>query len=299
MPRTTHAAAGRARRSPGRSLRRATVVMATLALAVAVTGTGGAPAVAAPASATSAPSSRAASGAPEVRYRPIDPRALAGRTAAPARAASGGGRYNVNGYNWGGYVMTAGNAATAPFGGAVAAAADWIEPTVTCSHPDDVFAPWVGLDGDGSPTVEQLGVQTDCFRGAAAYQLWTEMYPAAPVYQSTTTYPVGPGDHMEAGVQYSGGTFYLTMRDITRGWVYLSQATMSGAQRVSAEAIVEAPTGAYPNFGTLNFTSTQLNYGPIGQEPVTALDPSYLGVFQARTNPTDSQGNWSMTYLHE
>jgi hypothetical protein len=74
---------------------------------------------------------------------------------------------------------------------------------------------------------------------------------------------------------------------------------MAGAKRASAEAIVEAPTGVYPNFGTLNFTYTQLNYGPIGQEPVTALDPSYNGVFQARTNPTDGQGNWSMTYLHE
>src|SRR5581483_12446319 len=50
---------------------------------------------------------------------------------------------------WGGYVATA-----AP-GTFTTASASWTIPRVTCLKDRDYYAPWVGIDGDGSPTVEQ------------------------------------------------------------------------------------------------------------------------------------------------
>src|SRR4051794_7230508 len=82
---------------------------------------------------------------------------------------------SFSGGNWGGY---------ASFGSWTTATASWTEPSVTCRSSNDLFAPWVGIDGDGSSTVEQTGVATDCSSGRPVYQAWYEMYPAAPVYYS-------------------------------------------------------------------------------------------------------------------
>ena len=64
------------------------------------------------------------------------------------------------GGNWGGYVS---------FGSFTTATASWTEPSVTCNSTNDLFAPWVGIDGDGSSTVEQTGVATDCSSGRPVY----------------------------------------------------------------------------------------------------------------------------------
>src|SRR3954452_22827871 len=67
---------------------------------------------------------------------------------APTRSI--GGAYNINGYNWGGYVATG-----ATF---TSVSATWTEPTATCNSGNDLYAPWVGIDGYSSSTVEQTGV---------------------------------------------------------------------------------------------------------------------------------------------
>ena len=210
----------------------------------------------------------------------------------PARhAALGHGHtYNVNGYNWGGYAATG--------SGFTSVAATRKTPSVTCNSRSDLYAPWVGLDGYGSSSVEQTGVATDCSSGRAVNEPWYEMYPAAPVYLSTSSYPVSAGDSIHASVVYAGSSRYtLTLSNQTRGWNYTTTKTLSSARRSSAEVIIESPPGRYPNFGTISFTGSTVNGSSLSSFGPTALDPSN-GVYEAHTGAL-SGGNFSITYQHE
>jgi Peptidase A4 family len=212
--------------------------------------------------------------------------------AVPATAAAAQGmafkplHWNTNGYNWGGYAATG--------SGFTSVSASWTEPTATCNSSNDLYAPWVGLDGYGSSTVEQTGVQSSCSssRGNAVDQAWYEMYPANPVYLSTSSYPVSSGNVISASVTYAGSSKYtLTLTDSTKGWTYTTTKTLSSGTRESAEVIIESPTGDYPDFGTLNFTSATVNGEDIGAFGPTALDPSSNGITEAHTSALNSSGN--------
>jgi hypothetical protein len=200
--------------------------------------------------------------------------------------------YNINGYNWGGYAATG--------SGFTSVSATWSEPNATCNSRNDLYAPWVGIDGYGTSTVEQTGVATDCSSGRAVYQAWYEMYPAAPVYLSTTSYPVAPGNSIHATVTYAGSSRYtLTLQNTSRGWTFTTTKTLNSARRRSAEVIIESPTGAYPNFGSITFTGATVNGATLGSFNPTALDPSANGVYEARTGALSGGTSFSMTYLHE
>ncbi|WP_409186823.1 G1 family glutamic endopeptidase [Amycolatopsis sp. VS8301801F10] len=108
-----------------------------------------------------------------------------------------------------------------------------------------MFAPWVGIDGDGSSTVEQTGVATDCSSGSPQYQAWYEMYPAAPVYYSASEAPVKAGDHITATVTRSSNSYKLDLRNDTQGWTKTTTQSLN-AKHSSAEAIIESPTDSYP-----------------------------------------------------
>lgn len=161
--------------------------------------------------------------------------------------------------NWSGYAATGGQFTSV--------SAAWTQPAVTCTAQDTFSSFWVGLDGDGTQTVEQTGTEADCASGTAAYSGWYEMFPANPVNYSN---PVQPGDAMSASVTTSGnGTFTLTLTDQTQGWNQVTTQTSASAQLGSAEVIAEAPsstTGVLPlsNFGTVNFTAATANGAPIG-----------------------------------
>jgi hypothetical protein len=218
--------------------------------------------------------------------------------AVPVTAAAAQGlsfrplHYNINGYNWGGYAATG--------SGFTSVAASWTEPRATCNSSNDLYAPWVGIDGYGTSTVEQTGVATDCSSGSPVDQAWYEMYPANPVYLSLSSYPVSAGDAISASVTYAGSRRYtLKLTDSTRGWTYSTTKSLS-AQRASAEVIIESPTGAYPNFGTLNFNSATVNGTSLGSFGPVALDPSSNGTTEARTGALGSGGtSFAETFLHE
>lgn len=201
-------------------------------------------------------------------------------------------QYNTNGYNWGGYAATG--------SGFSSVSASWTEPDATCNSSNDLYAPWVGIDGYGSSSVEQTGVATDCSSGSPVNQAWYEMYPANPVYLSLSSYPVSAGDHITASVNYVGSNRYtLKLTDSSRGWTYTTTKSTT-AQRTSAEVIIESPTGAYPDFGTLNFTSATVNGKSLGSAGPVALDPSSNGTFEASTGGLGSGGtSFSETFLAE
>ncbi|MFJ9692601.1 G1 family glutamic endopeptidase [Kitasatospora sp. NPDC101183] len=175
--------------------------------------------------------------------------APAPHTARPAYGAhhfGHGPRYD--GGVWGGYV--------AQGSGFQSVTGSWTMPAVQCNTSSDLFAPWVGIDGYGSQTVEQTGVQADCSSGSPVYSAWYEMYPAPPQYFSD---PVDAGDVFTASVVNSGGGSYtLQISDTTKGWSESTVQQLDG-QNVSAEAVIESPSQSYPSFNRLDFTNVTVN----------------------------------------
>ena len=192
-------------------------------------------------------------------------------SAAPAAASVSYGpiRPNIQTSNWGGYVALSGDYTKI--------VGSWTEPQVTCNSDSNLFAPWVGIDGDGSQTVEQTGVQTDCSSGSPVMSPWYEMYPAAPVYWSET---IKVGDKITGKVIANGSNYTLTLTDTTQGWTKTFHKTGNDSD-VSAEAVIESPPSSYPTFSKLTFTGVRVNgqvlssYGPTayasGQYTPTAL----------------------------
>ncbi|SFK13463.1 G1 family glutamic endopeptidase [Amycolatopsis sacchari] len=188
--------------------------------------------------------------------------------AGPAAAAPVFGAHSFAGGNWGGYVS---------FGSFTTATASWTEPSVTCNSRNDLFAPWVGIDGDGSSTVEQTGVATDCSSGRPVYQAWYEMYPAAPVYYSNT---VSAGDHISATVTRTGtNTYQLSISDTTKGWTKTVTKSLT-SRHSSAEAIIESPTDSYPTInGGVTFTGVKFNGTNLASTSPSALDADDRGTY--------------------
>jgi hypothetical protein len=170
--------------------------------------------------------------------------------------------------NWSGY------AAAGQPGTFTSVSSSWTQPAVTCGSQETFSSFWVGLDGDGTQSVEQTGTEADCDGGNASYQGWWEMFPAAPVFYNN---PVKPGDAMSASVTSAGGgAFTLTLTDQTQNWTQTTQQTSQTAQLGSAEVIAEAPssqTGVLPlsNFGTVDFTNADADNAPIGNANADSL----------------------------
>ena len=165
--------------------------------------------------------------------------------------------------NWAGYA-SAGSAGTF-----TSVSASWTEPAVACTATNTFASFWVGLDGDGTTTVEQTGTEADCNRGVASYQGWFEIFPAAPVFYDN---PIKPGDAMSASViAHGGGAFTLTLTDSTQGWNQTTDRTSDTAQLGSAEVITEAPSNGQTvlplsDFGAVSFTDVTVDNTAIGNE---------------------------------
>jgi hypothetical protein len=207
--------------------------------------------------------------------------------------------------NWAGYSI-----AGASF---TSAQGSWIVPEVDCSgvKGNQATAVWVGLDGDTSSTVEQIGTSSDCSGSDPVYYAWYEFYPN-PV-QLITVVPVNPGDHITASVVYNGDNkFTLSMTDLTTGKSLNGTATFEGAKRASAEWIVEAPLTQQggkllplpmANFGKALFgdgytgvSGTNYAAGPIGS--FGTYDVEMISKTASSSSPqtaTCSALGWSLT----
>ena len=170
-----------------------------------------------------------------VTVSPGGPMVIAGRAApdGPARP----GRAIIHSLNWAGY---AGNRAGTRFRYVSAA---FQVPYLDCAAaPKSYSSHWVGLDGLGSASVEQVGIEADCSGSRAQYYAWYEMYPK-PV---SVAFQVRVGNAIQASVTYkrSARKFVLTLRDTTNGR-HLSRTLKCAAKaclRSSAEVISEAPS---------------------------------------------------------
>jgi hypothetical protein len=216
-----------------------------------------------------------------------------GYTMMPAPAANAANAAAMTSHNWSGYAGT-GNPGTF-----TNVSASWTQPAVTCGAANTFSSFWVGLDGDGTPTVEQTGTEADCNAGAAVYQGWFEMFPNAPVFYNN---PVAPGDAMSASVVANGGgAFTLTLTDATQNWTQTTNQTSTTAQLGSAEVIAEAPSNGtvlpLSNFGTVNFTNATADSSPIGNENASALTMvSAAGVTEATPSALTGGNAFSVTW---
>jgi hypothetical protein len=121
------------------------------------------------------------------------------------------------------------------------------------------------------------------------------MYPANPVYYNNS---VQAGDSITAKVTRSGTSYTLVLTDNTAGWSKTTTKSYNGANS-SAEIILESPTAAYPNFGSVNFTGSQVDGGTLGDTGPVALDASNSGGFEDHTSALSGGTNFSISYLRE
>ncbi|MFJ9841319.1 G1 family glutamic endopeptidase [Kitasatospora sp. NPDC101155] len=225
--------------------------------------------------------------------------------AAPAVAATaptlvqaplahhGGGLLHSTSGNWAGYAATGSRFTSV--------SASWVQPTVTCSGGNTWSSFWVGLDGDGSNTVEQTGTEADCSNGSPVYSSWYEMYPAYPVNFSNT---VRPGDHFTASVTTNGsGSFTLTLSDTTAGWSHTVNKSLKSASLASAEVIAEAPsssTGVLPlsDFHSVSFTGATANGRSLGGFSPDGITMASSSVTEATTSGLSGGNSFSVTWKH-
>lgn len=185
--------------------------------------------------------------------------ATSGRHRSSANSTSG---------NWSGYAAY-GTTFTGVYG-------RWIVPAVNCGFlGTGASSTWIGLDGYGNGTVEQLGTRQNCLWGGASYYPWYEVYPQSEV-ALPSAYTVAPGDVMWAEtIHTSGNNYYFAMGDQSRSWSWGQTVVAPGAapQNATAEWITEQPSCFYEcnwlaNFGTQSFLTAEAlrsggSWGPI------------------------------------
>jgi len=154
--------------------------------------------------------------------------AVLGASAGPAAAATGGES------NWAGYVSTGRGTRFTNVSGT------WVQPAVSCTLGRSTYmSSWVGLGGDSSRALEQIGTEADCGTdGQATYSSWFELYPTVSGSPKLT---IHPGDVVSASVTVSGRHARLSMTNQTAGTRFARQLRVDQVDVSSAEWIVEAP----------------------------------------------------------
>ncbi len=225
----------------------------------------------------------------------VVPAAAGARAGAPAHV-----RFDPNkkisqstSSNWSGY--------SAVNGRYTSVSANWTQPTASCTSATTYSSFWVGLDGDGSSTVEQTGTSADCSSGAARYYAWYEMYPKFPVNLSLA---IRPGDSLSGSVTTDGaGHFTLTLTNNSTRQTFTTTQRLPRAKLASAEAIAEAPSssgGVLPltNFGTVGFSGTTVNGQPIGNFNPDRIDMVSGTIVKAQTSALSGGTNFSVSWKH-
>jgi hypothetical protein len=194
--------------------------------------------------------------------------------------------------NWSGYAATG--------GGFSSVTSTWTQPTASCTSTTTYSSFWVGLDGDGSGTVEQTGTSADCSGGHPSYYAWYEMYPKYPVNLSIA---IRAGDSITGTVTVTGnGRYTLHIHDNTTGGDFSTTQKGHGSN-YSAEAIAEAPSsrsGVLPltNFGTVNFAGTLVNGVGIGSFNPDRIDMVSGSTLKAQTSALSGGTSFSVAWKH-
>ena len=161
--------------------------------------------------------------------------------------------------DWSGWDVTGGTYSSV--------SAAWTVPSVTCAAGETSYsAYWVGLDGDGSSSVEQTGTSSDCDAGTPSYSAWYEFFPENSVSLPNT---VKAGDKIKASVVSVAGSdqYKLVLVDTTQNWTKTQTGSSPSGSGASAEIIAEAPSGStegnsvlpLADFKTMTFSDVQVD----------------------------------------
>ncbi|MEU8922444.1 G1 family glutamic endopeptidase [Kitasatospora sp. NPDC048545] len=229
--------------------------------------------------------------------------AAGGSTPADASAAStpartpAASRAGITSGNWSGYAATGSTHHSV--------SATWTQPRITCAAVGAVSV-WVGLDGQGTSTVEQTGTQAECtaVNAAPRYFAWWENYPDP---ESPYRDAVRPGDTMTASVTYDRAHDDYTARltDETLGWTETeSFPRYGGATNGSAEVIAEAPNRngsrqPLANFGSVTFTHAAVDGRTLAAASAATVTMARNGVTEAVPGPLSGGGDsFTDTWKH-
>lgn len=134
--------------------------------------------------------------------------------------------------NWSGYAKTG--------SGYSSVSAQWTVQAVSPSRRATYSSEWVGIDGFNNSNLIQTGTESDYYNGAAHYDAWWEILPAAETVVPSIA--VSPGDQMSATIaKGSGSSWTITISDRSRNESFSTVQTYTGPQ-TSAEWIEEAPS---------------------------------------------------------
>lgn len=169
-------------------------------------------------------------------------------------AGSGSRATGWSSSNWSGYALQGSNFSSVT--------AQWIVQGVARSRKSTYSAQWAGIDGFNNSNLIQTGTESDFYNGAAHYDAWWEILPAAETVIPSVK--VSPGDHMSATISKgTGSSWTITISDTTRNETFSTVQTYTGPQ-TSAEWIEEAPTvggrvAPLANYGQTTFDPGTVN----------------------------------------
>ena len=207
-------------------------------------------------------------------------------------AGSGNRAAGWSSSNWSGYALSG--------SGYNSVTAQWVVQSVARSRKATYSSEWVGIDGYNNSSLIQTGTESDYYNGAAHYDAWWEILPAAETV--IPSIPVSPGDHMSAAItKGSGSSWTITINDTTRNTSFSTTQTYTGPQ-TSAEWIEEAPTVGGRIAPLANYGQTTFDPGTVnGNNP--GLSASDGGVMTQKgvqvstpSNPDSEFDGFNMAY---
>jgi hypothetical protein len=151
--------------------------------------------------------------------------------------------------NWSGYAETG--------SGFTGVSGTWTVPSVKSSPLSSTTysSAWIGVDGFNNSNLIQTGTEEDWYNGAAHYNAWWEILPAAETPLPTSDV-VKPNDAMSASIYKTTATsstirngrfhtssqpiWVITIADATEHWSFTTNQAYNGPG-TSAEWIMEAP----------------------------------------------------------
>jgi peptidase A4-like protein len=207
-------------------------------------------------------------------------------------AGSGNRAAGWSSSNWSGYALSG--------SGYSSVTAHWVVQAVTRSRKATYSSEWVGIDGFNNSSLIQTGTESDYSNGAAHYDAWWEILPAAETVIPSV--PVSPGDQMSASItKGSGSSWTITISDTSRNETFSTVQTYTGPQ-TSAEWIEEAPTVGGRIAPLANYGQTTFDPGTVnGANPgLTASEGGAMiqkGVqVSTPSNPDSDTDGFNMAY---
>jgi hypothetical protein len=170
-----------------------------------------------------------------------------------------------NSFNWAGFVAAV-NFSQQNRNTVKRVAGTWTVHLLERSRINTYAAIFVGIDGFGNNTVEQIGTEQEIINGQQINYAWIQMYPEPSMI--IENFPVNIGDKIRASVTHVGNNiFKLVIRNITRKVFTDFHRSQPDALRSTAEWIVEAPSnnGILPlaNFGKITFQNCRVKINGI------------------------------------